>query len=73
MEYMQKPGGFKHLETQIILFFFWNPICIGMKTQFVLNNKNFILRVIKGNKFNASHPGYCCQCDEISGAICICN
>ncbi len=53
--------------------FFWNPICIGMKTQFVLNNKNFILRVIKGNKFNASHPGYCCQCDEISGAICICN
>ena len=48
--------------------FFWNPICIGMKTQFVLNNKNFILRVIKGNKFNASHPGCCCQCDEISGA-----
>ena len=55
------------------IFFFWNPICIGMKTQFVLNNKNFILRVIKGNKFNASHPGCCCQCDEISGAICICN
>ena len=49
--------------------FFWNPICIGMKTQFVLNNKNFILRVIKGNKFNASHPGYCCQCDEISGEV----
>ena len=24
------------------IFFFWNPICIGMKTQFVLNNKNFI-------------------------------
>ena len=51
------------------IIFFWNPICIGMKTQFVLNNKNFILRVIKGNKFNASHPGYCCQCDEISGEV----
>jgi len=31
---------------------FWNPVCIGMKTQFTLNNKSFMLRVIKGNKVN---------------------
>ena len=40
-----------------------------MKTQFILNSKNFILRVIKGNKLNALHPGYCCQCDEISSEV----
>nr|CAG8601447.1 5692_t:CDS:2 [Entrophospora candida] len=48
---------------------YWNPICVGMKTQFILNSKNFILHVIKGNKLNALHPGYCCQCDEISSEV----
>jgi hypothetical protein len=48
---------------------FLNPICVGMKTQFIFNNKIFILRVIKGNKLNALHPGYCCQCDEISSEV----
>jgi hypothetical protein len=48
---------------------FYHPICIGMKTQFFLNSKKYILRIIKGYKDNEFCPGYCCQCEEISSEV----
>jgi len=45
------------------------PIRVGMKTQVEMNGKFFIMRVLKGNKFDTNQPGYTCQCDSDSSEI----
>jgi hypothetical protein len=47
----------------------YHPICVGMKSQFIINDKKFILRVVKGNKTNEFLPGYCCQCEDYAGEV----
>ncbi len=48
---------------------FYHPIGVGMKTQFIINNKKFTLRVVKGNKTDKFLPGYCCQYEEHASEV----
>src|SRR5437660_5101785 len=45
------------------------PIHVGMKTQVEINGKNFIMRILEGNKFDVNQPGYTCQCDSDSSEV----
>ncbi|RHZ87508.1 hypothetical protein Glove_33g7 [Diversispora epigaea] len=45
------------------------PIQIGMKTQVEINGKNFITRILKGNRVSVNQPGYVSQCDSDSSEI----
>ena len=49
--------------------YFYHPNCVGMKTQFIINDKKFILHIIIGNKTDEFLPGYCCQCEEYVGEV----
>ncbi|RIB08222.1 hypothetical protein C2G38_2045345 [Gigaspora rosea] len=43
------------------------PIRVGMKTLTTINNKDFIITVVRNNEFK---PGYICQSDGIYSEIC---
>jgi hypothetical protein len=45
------------------------PIRVGQKTRIFLNNREFIVRVVVGNKESPNHPGYCCESGEFSSDV----
>ncbi|RHZ88383.1 hypothetical protein Glove_23g119 [Diversispora epigaea] len=45
------------------------PLRIGQKTKTCLNNYNFFVTIVAGNKDDAMLPGYLCQCNNYIGQI----
>ena len=45
------------------------PIRVGMRTETELNNRNFILHVVRGNLSNSCQPGYICESGGETGRI----
>jgi hypothetical protein len=45
------------------------PIRVGQKTRTFLNGREFIVRVVVGNKESIKHPGYCCESETFSSNV----
>ena len=45
------------------------PIRVGMKTEVELNNRKFILHVVRGNLSNSCQPGYICESGSETGKV----
>src|SRR4051794_1504639 len=45
------------------------PIRVGQKTCTFLNGREFIVRVVVGNKGSAKQPGYCCESGTFSSNV----
>lgn len=45
------------------------PIRVGQKTRTFLNGREFIIRVVVGNKESAKQPGYCCESGTFSSNV----
>ena len=45
------------------------PLRVGQKTKTCLNNHDFFVTIVVGNKSNTSLPGYLCQSDAYIGQI----
>ncbi|CAI2163171.1 1667_t:CDS:2 [Funneliformis geosporum] len=45
------------------------PIHVGQKMHIFLNEQEFIIRVIVGNKESLKCPGYCCKSGEFSSNV----
>jgi hypothetical protein len=45
------------------------PIRVGQKTRIFLNEREFVVRVVVGNKESPKRPGYCCESGEFSSNV----